>query len=451
MNKFFFGDNKFGGYAVGREKGKFGFIDAPNRIYKQSLNLITKNQNLAIMKDSNLHLIAIFTFTIYMLKYGILPIYIFDGKCPQEKKQIVEKRRNEKKLFKQKCDDMEDKSSPEFIKNFKKSFTLQKTHIDECKHLLKLMGLPYVEAKEEADQQCAEMAKYYKDDSIGVISDDWDILMFGSPIILKDFSFKTPNSPTIKIEKDEIIKNCLIKTNEIRIANKLNPIDSFTHDDFLNFCILVGTDYTVNDKLFKLENVSHSEIFELCAIYKFDMKDVAKYLFDNKKINSESDFLISLAKIREIYINPTVINPKDISIVPSDIDNEKVISYLCDEKKINIPDIKAELEFIDKSYYALKKIAENIKNPRNFNQLKSYQYKHYCEQYINIKNKASIPSTPFITYKKWNSCDEKSFNTEKKDFMQKLTQKNPIDIQCPQKNKSYYQNFKFNYGCNKKE
>jgi flap endonuclease-1 len=451
MNKFFLGDNKFGSYAVGREKGKFGFIDAPNRIYKQSLNLISKNPNLANMKDPNLHLIAIFTFTIYMLKYGILPIYIFDGKCPQEKKQIVEKRRSEKKIFKQKCDDMEDKTSPEFIKIFKKSFTLQKMHIDECKHLLKLMGLPYIEAREEADQQCAEMAKYYKDDSIGVISDDWDILMFGSPIILKDFSFKTPNSPTIKIEKDEIIKNCLIKTNEIRTANNLAPINTFTHDDFLNFCILVGTDYTVNDKLFKLENMSHSELFELCAIYKFNMKDIANHLFDNNKINCVAEFLNSLDKIREIYINPAVINPEDISIIPSDINSDKIISYLCEEKQINIPNIESDLEVVEKSYYALKKIAENIKNPRNFNQLKSYQYKHYCEQYLNIKNKTYSSDTPPPTYKKWITNDENSTNTIKKAFTPQLPPKNTIDMYRPKNHKPYYQNFKFVYGCNNKK
>lgn len=447
MNKFFLGDNKFWNYSVGREKGKFGFIDAPNRIYKQSLNLISKNPSLINLKDSNLHLIAIFSFTIYMLKYGILPIYIFDGKCPQEKKQVVEKRKSDKENFRKNCEKIEDKSSPEFMKNFKKSFSLQRSQIDECKYLLKLMGLPFINAFEEADQQCAEMAKHYREDSIGVISDDWDILMFGSPIILKDFSFKTPNNPTIKIEKEEIIKNCFVKANEIRENNNLEKMKIFTHDDFLNFCILVGTDYTVNNKLFKLENISHSEIFEICAINEFNMVNVANYLCKIGKIFSDKEFLSSLETIREIYISPKIIKPDSISLVPSEINRDKIIYYLCNEKNINIPNIEIELDCVEKSYYALKKIAENINNPRNFNQLKSYQYKHYCEQYMNIKNK-TFSNTHTPTCKKYIST-ENDINNTKKVFTSKLMPKNSIELYCPPINKPYHYNFRFTPKCNK--
>ncbi len=384
MSKFFLGNNNncnnSFSFSIGREKGKFGFIDALNRIYKQSIGLIPKNSNMGNMDFSNLHIESIFNFTIYMLKYGILPIYVFDGKCPKEKMQVVAKRKSDKKIFRQKCEDIEDKTSPEFIKNLKKSFSLSREQINECKKVLDLMGLKYVTALEEADQQCASLAYHYKNDTVGVISDDWDILMYGSPIILKDFTFKNTNNVTMKIEKDEILKNCLLQANNIRRKHNLEDMFNFTHENFLDFCILMGTDYTVDDKLFKIENITYDELFEICSINKFDMNLVADSLLDKNKIYSKDNFLLSLSEIRELYTNSKVINPENIQINPDRINTRELVDFLC-SKGMNKEFVESEIKSIEMSYYSLKKIAESLNNPRSFCNLKSYQYKHYCEQY----------------------------------------------------------------------
>ena len=34
-----------------------------------------------------------------------------------------------------------------------------KEHVSDCKRLLELMGIPYVEAESEAEAQCAQMAE----------------------------------------------------------------------------------------------------------------------------------------------------------------------------------------------------------------------------------------------------------------------------------------------------
>jgi hypothetical protein len=54
-----------------------------------------------------------------------------------------------------------------------------KQHNDECKRLLRLMGVPVIDAPSEAEAQCAEMAKgglVY-----GVATEDMDCLTFGAP------------------------------------------------------------------------------------------------------------------------------------------------------------------------------------------------------------------------------------------------------------------------------
>ena len=53
----------------------------------------------------------------------------------------------------------ENLSQEDKIKYFKRTVSISKKQIDECKELLDLMGIPYVNAVEEADSQCAQLVK----------------------------------------------------------------------------------------------------------------------------------------------------------------------------------------------------------------------------------------------------------------------------------------------------
>jgi flap endonuclease-1 len=60
---------------------------------------------------------------------------------------------------------------------------MEKFHIDECKMLLKLMGMPVVEAPCEAEAQCAALAKAGK--VYAAASEDMDTLTFGAPRLVR--------------------------------------------------------------------------------------------------------------------------------------------------------------------------------------------------------------------------------------------------------------------------
>jgi flap endonuclease-1 len=62
-----------------------------------------------------------------------------------------------------------------------------KEHNEECKKLLKLMGIPYVQAPCEAEAQCAALAKAGKVFASG--SEDMDTITFGSPYLLRHLTF----------------------------------------------------------------------------------------------------------------------------------------------------------------------------------------------------------------------------------------------------------------------
>ena len=70
----------------------------------------------------------------------------------------------------------------------KKSFALTPKLTKEARHLLTLMGLPYVDAPGEAEAQCAAFEK--SNITNGISTEDWDALFFGCNKIYKNFSNK---------------------------------------------------------------------------------------------------------------------------------------------------------------------------------------------------------------------------------------------------------------------
>ena len=63
-------------------------IDASILIYKSLAN-VRHNQSYLVNKDGKVvsHIVGLFHKTIQFLSFGIIPIYIFDGKPPDEKKK----------------------------------------------------------------------------------------------------------------------------------------------------------------------------------------------------------------------------------------------------------------------------------------------------------------------------------------------------------------------------
>lgn len=185
------------------------------------------------------HILGLFNKTILLLKKNIIPIYVFDGKPPEFKNKILQLRKNIKRKAYEKLETAE--TEEDIIKYFKKTTSITKKQLDECKELLTLMGIPYIEAPEEADSQCAYLVKSGLADS--VMTEDMDILTFGSKKIYRNLSSS---------------KN---KTLEIKLDNILKSID-LTYEQFIELCILFGCDYSD-----KIKNIDSDTIYQY--YYKF--------------------------------------------------------------------------------------------------------------------------------------------------------------------------------------
>ena len=261
-------------------------------------------------KLDNSHIIGFLNRVIYYRNHDILPVFVFDGKPPDEKKNTLIKRNSNKKKIEDKIEILQDtitddKTMIEKIeinnvidKLSKQVIYINKQHINECKELLNLMGIPYISAPDEAEKYCAYLQiNNYVDYTI---SDDTDTLTFGCENVIKT-----------------TVKDKLIETNLEILKNKLG----YSSEKFIDFCILSGCDYSpfipklaINTvyTLFKKystieeiksntnyvfpEDVDYKKIrslftdFEYEKINNFELKDIdynqLKNFLENKNINN---------------------------------------------------------------------------------------------------------------------------------------------------------------------
>ena len=204
-------------------KGKTIVLDASMIIYQFVIAIRNTGNDLENSEGKmTTHIIGVINKALMLLKHDIIPIFVFDGKPPELKSNTLKERKNRKKKCIQNLKDDNYDNDSDRIKDFKKSFTLSKTHIDEVKHILDLFGIPTVDSITEADPICAKIAT--KSDVHGVSSEDMDILTFGSPILIRGLSGTK-------------------KMKEINLKEVLTNLN-MNQDEFIDLCILLGCDYT---------------------------------------------------------------------------------------------------------------------------------------------------------------------------------------------------------------
>ena len=93
-----------------------------------------------------------------MIENGIKPVYVFDGKPPTMKSGELEKRMEKRADAQVALEKAKEEGNDEEIdKQSRRLVKVSKDHVEDCKKLLKLMGVPYVQAPCEAESQCAEV------------------------------------------------------------------------------------------------------------------------------------------------------------------------------------------------------------------------------------------------------------------------------------------------------
>ncbi len=255
---------------------KFIAIDASIILYQVVIAIRNSGADMINSQgEITSHILGLFNKTINLLKMNIIPIYVFDGKPPEFKSKVLNNRRDIKQKAYEKLS--EDITEDEKIKYFKRTVSISKKQINECIELLELMGIPYIEAPEEADSQCAELVKSGIAD--GVLTEDMDIMTFGATKIYRNLtSYKKDN---MMICMDDVLKSL-----------------NLNYEQFIELCILFGCDYNE-----KIRDLKPEEIFSYYSQYKNIPETLNLMKSNNVKLPDMTDYLL----IKNYFMNPPVI------------------------------------------------------------------------------------------------------------------------------------------------
>ncbi|OAL25355.1 flap endonuclease 1 [Fonsecaea multimorphosa] len=176
--------------------------------------------------ETTSHLMGMFYRTLRMVDNGIKPLYVFDGAPPKLKSGELAKRFARKNEASDQHEEAKETGTAEEVEKFsRRTVRVTREHNEECRRLLKLMGIPYIVAPTEAEAQCAVLARAGK--VYAAASEDMDTLTFNSPILLRHLTFSEQRKEPIQ---------------EIHLDKTLEGL-GMDRTQFIDLCILLGCDY----------------------------------------------------------------------------------------------------------------------------------------------------------------------------------------------------------------
>lgn len=282
-------------------------IDASMCIYQFLIAVRQEGNNLANEEgETTSHLMGIFYRTIRLLENGIKPVYVFDGKPPQLKGGELQKRQERRAEAQESLEKATETGDAENVEKFSRRLVkVTKEHGDDCRKLLTLMGVPYVEAPCEAEAQCCALVKSGKVYAVG--TEDMDALTFGGNVLLRHLTFSEARKMPIK---------------EFHLDRILAGLE-FTHDQFIDLCILLGCDYCDT-----IKGIGPKRAVELIKEHKSIEKAIEK--LDKNKYPVPENWMFKEA--RELFLHPDIIDAEKIELKWSEPDEEGIIQYMCNEK-----------------------------------------------------------------------------------------------------------------------
>jgi len=304
-------DNAAGAIKEQDIKSYFGrkvAVDASMCIY-QFLIAVRQGDGQALENDkgeTTSHLMGMFYRTIRLLENGIKPVYVFDGKPPDMKGGELEKRQEKRAEAKAELEKATEAGDAETMNKFTKRLVkVTKEHGEECRTLLKLMGVPFVEAPCEAEAQCCALVKAGKVFAVG--TEDMDALTFGACVQLRHLTFSEAKKMPIK----EFNLEKILAGMEIDYAQ------------FIDLCIMLGCDYCDT-----IKGVGPKKAVEFIKEHKTIEKVLEHLNHDKFKVPEDWPF----KQARNLFVNPVVDDPEKIDLQWTNPDEEGLVKYMCEDK-----------------------------------------------------------------------------------------------------------------------
>jgi flap endonuclease-1 len=288
-------------------------IDANNALY-QFLTIIRQPDGTPLMDRKGRvtsHLSGILFRMTSFLEKGIKPVFVFDGKPTALKQATIDERRKLRDTAGEKWKEAVARGDDEeAYKQARSATRVDTTIVENSKELLRLMGIPVVQAPGEGEAQASYMV--IKGDARYVVSQDYDNLLFGAPTLVRNLTV----SGKRKIRGRQIT----VSPERIVLAETLAGL-KLTREQLIEIGILVGTDFNPG-----VDGVGA----------KTGLKIVQKGGFEAKLKEKIPDF--DPVPVIEMFLHPPVTD--DYSLATGHPDAEGIRKLLCDgydfsEERVN--------------------------------------------------------------------------------------------------------------------
>ncbi|TGC08713.1 flap endonuclease-1 [Methanolobus halotolerans] len=292
--------------------GKVIAIDAYNTIY-QFLSAIRQSNGSPLTDPSGnpiSHLTGLFSRTSRLRESNIRPVFIFDGKPPEMKKNTLEKRKEFKKAAAINYETAKDESNLEDMKKYAQATSrITPQILKESKKILELMGIPWVQAESEAEAQAAFMVSRGDADLVG--SQDYDVFLFGAEDVVRNLG--STGKRKVPGQKKYVTR----KPEHISLAGSLKELD-ISREDLIDIAICTGTDFNEG-----IHRVGAKTALRLIRKHG----DISTIITEEKK---DIRACVSVEEIREFFMNPPV--TADYSLRWEKPKSGKLFDFLITEK-----------------------------------------------------------------------------------------------------------------------
>jgi len=270
------------------------------------------------------HLSGLFYRTANLVAAKIHPVYVFDGTPHPLKARTIQQRRKRKEQAEREWKEALEKGDLEKAKS-KAQQTSRVTNeiIEQSKQLLESLGIPHLQAPSEGEAQASYMVK--KGDGYAVGSQDFDCLLFGSPVLVRNLTASEKRKLPNKQAYTTVHPEC------IRLEPGLQKL-GISQEQLVDIAILLGTDFNEGVK-------GYGPKKSLQLLQKKGSLENALDTISDSELTLSSDEIMT---VRKIFLEPTI--TPDYSLQWSKPDPSTVIHILCDEHQFSRKRIEPILE-----------------------------------------------------------------------------------------------------------
>jgi flap endonuclease-1 len=251
-----------------------------------------------------------FRTTRLMAEHGVRLVFVFDGAPPKQKLAELDRRRAVKAEFERaRAEAIARGDLEQAYSKATMTSRLTREMVGEARELLRLLGLPVIQAPSEGEAQAAHMARAGQ--VWAAASKDYDTLLFGAPRLLRFLTISgrefLPSQGTFRPLVPEVLD----------LESQLGRW-GITREALVDLALLVGTDF--ND-----------------GVHGIGPKKALKLVQQYGRIEAMPDDVQravgEVGPLREIYLRPSVSDTGAIAFGEPDIDG--IVKFLCDERQFS--------------------------------------------------------------------------------------------------------------------